>query len=308
MTGEADIQQERWSGRRPGAATIVYGVAYLAFAALGGALISRMPQSLALSAVVTVVVSVSTALSLLFVLQACRLSLSAGMEAGLLLPTTLLFLLLRPEVTVALAQWLHLSRGVQAGIAALPAIPGQNLIGNLVLIFWAVLIGRLVSRVIREGKLLLPVAVAASLADIFTVFWGPVGKVAAQAPHVANALSAQAPAVEVAKQVAAPVLTYVGIGDFLFLAIFLTVALRYAMNATGAMWAAFASTFAGAAVLVFWEPPGLPGVPFISVAVLLVNRKFLSFTAEEKRSLWIAAALLVGMAAVIAVLLMALRG
>jgi hypothetical protein len=286
----------------PVLATAGYAVTYLAFAVAGGALITRIPLSLTLTVVVTLVVSVSTVLSLLFVLNACRLSLSAGVEAALLLPTTVLFLALRPEVTVALAQWFHLGRGAQARIAALPVLPGQELIGNLALILWAVLVGRLVSRVIREGKLLLPVAVAASLADIFTVFWGPVGKIAEQAPQVANALSAQAPAAEVAKQVAAPVLTYVGIGDFLFLAVFLSVALRYGMNAVGALWAAFVAMVAAAVVLAVWQPAGIPGLPFISVGVLLVNWRYLSFTAEEKRSLWIAGALLVVVIGIVAVL------
>ena len=214
----------------------------------------------------------------------------------------------KPEVTAALAQWFHLTRGAQARIAALPALPGQELIGNLALILWAVLVGRLVSRVIREGKLLLPVAVAASLADIFTVFWGPVGKIAEQAPEVANALSAQAPAAEVAKQVAAPVLTYVGIGDFLFLAVFLSVALRYGMNAVGALWAGFFAMVAAAVVLAVWQPAGIPGLPFISVGVLLVNWRYLSFTAEEKRSLAIAGLLLLVVVAGIAMLLMGRPG
>ena len=294
----------------PVLATAGYAVVYLAFAVAGGALVASAsggPSAL-LTVLVTAVVSVSTALSLLFVLQACRTSMTARVEAALLLPTTVIFLVMRPEVTVALAQWLHLSRGVQAGIAALPTVPGQNLIGNLALIFWAVLIGRLVSRVIREGKLLLPVAVAASVADIITVFWGFVGHAAEKAPEVVQALSAQAPAVEVAKQAGAPVLTYIGIGDFLFLAIFLSVALRYAMNATGAVWAAFGSMLVAAVVMGIWQPPGIPGLPFISAGVLLVNRRFLRFTAEEKRSLLVAGALLVVVIAIVAVLVVRHHG
>ena len=227
----------------------------------------------------------------------------------MLLPATALFLLLRPEVAIAVAQWLHLDKGVLARVAAIPAFPGQGLIGNLVLIFWAVLLGRLVSRVIREGKLLLPVAVAASLADIFTVFWGFVGQAVEKAPKEVEAFSAQAPALEVAKQTAAPVLTSVGMGDFLFLAIFLSVALRFAMNATGAVWAAFVSMLVAAVVLTFWFPGGIPGLPFISIGVLLVNRKHLSFTAEEKRSLLVAGgAVLVVIAIIVFMLVLRERG
>jgi hypothetical protein len=284
----------------PVLATVGYAAGYLVFAAVGGAAVARIPASWALSVAVTVVVMASTALSLVFVLQACRIPMKVGVEAALLLPATALFLLLRPEVTMALAQWLHLGKATQARVAAIPVFPGQDLVGNLALIFWAALIGRLVSRVIREGKLLLPVAVAASLADIFTVFWGFVGQAAKEAPKVVEAFSAQAPALEVAKQTAAPVLTSVGMGDFLFLAIFLSVALRFAMNATGAVWAAFVAMLAASVVLSFGFPGGIPGLPFISVGVLLVNRRHLSFTAEERRSLLVAGGVLVVVIAIVA--------
>ncbi|GAG48903.1 unnamed protein product, partial [marine sediment metagenome] len=136
-------------------------------------------------------------------------------------------------------RWLGAQAAGERLATSLSIIPGQDLLGNLALIIWAVLLGRLVSRIIKEGKLLLPVAVVASVADIFTVFWGVVKEVGEKAPEVVEAFSAQTP-VEPPPEMAAPILTAVGIGDFLFLALFLSVALRYSMNATGALWATFA--------------------------------------------------------------------
>ena len=75
----------------PVLATAGYAVVYLAFAVAGGALVASAsggPSAL-LTVLVTAVVSVSTALSLLFVLQACRIPMGAGAEAMLLLPTVL---------------------------------------------------------------------------------------------------------------------------------------------------------------------------------------------------------------------------
>ena len=293
----------RWSERYPARAAGAYAAVYLAAAYAGGALaLLHLPRP-ALAVLVTVVGTGATALSLLLVLSVCRVRLPLRAEAALLFPVTLIFLLARPEVTVPLVLRLGMPPKVLLAMGRLfiwPSRDLQDLVGNVALILWAVLIGRMVSRIIREGKLLLPVAVIASLVDIFTVFWGFVGHAAEKAPHVVQALSAQAPAVEVAKQVNAPILTYIGIGDFLFIAMFLSVALRYALPASRAMWAAFVSMLVAALVLTIFAPPGIPGLPFISVAVLLVTRRYFTFTAEEKRALVVAGAIVLAIAALIA--------
>ncbi len=299
-TEETQASTARWSERQPRRAVLAYTAAYVAAAAVGGALVLLPLPRPALAVLVTVVGTVATALSLLLVLSICRVRLSAWTEAALLFPTTIVFLLARPEVTVRLALVLRVPPKLLMASAPLFVWRGQDLVGNIALILWAVLIGRLVSRIIREGKLLLPVAVVASLVDIFTVFWGFVGKVVDKAPAVGAAFSAQAPAAELARQVNAPILAYIGMGDFLFIAMFLSVALRHAMPAGRAMWAAFVSMLAAAVVLVLWNPAGIPGLPFISIAVLLVTRRYFVFSREEKRSLVVAGVVVAVAAAAIA--------
>jgi hypothetical protein len=307
-TEEAHVPAARWSERWPRRAVLTYVAAYVAAAAAGGVLVHLhyLPRP-ALVVLVTVIGTVATALSLLFVLSLCRVRLTGWAEAALLLPTTIVFLLARPEVTIRLAFVLQVPPKLLMASAPLFMWRGQDLVGNIALIVWAVLIGRLVSRIIKEGKLLLPVAVVASLVDIFTVFWGFVGKVVDRAPAVGQAFSAQAPAVAVAEKVNAPILTYIGMGDFLFIALFLSVALRSAMPAGRVMWAAFVSMFAAAVVLALWNPPGIPGVPFISAAVLLVTRRHFVFTREEKRALIVAGVVVAAVAGMIGVRL-ATRG
>jgi len=194
------------------------------------------------------------------------------------------FCLFRPAVLGIIGRLLGLPAVAELG-GKLSIAPQQELLGNLTLILWAIFLGRLVSRVIREGKLLLPVAVVASVVDFITVLWGPVAAVSEKAPEVAQTFSASSP-IAPPPGVAAPILAAVGLGDFLFLAMFLAVALRYAMNATGTMWATWGVMLIAPAAFFVWpEADGVPGLPFISAAVVAVNWRHMRFTREERRAL-----------------------
>ena len=296
----------RWSQRQPLAAAIVYALLYLAVALAGGAFgMGARPSTLTM-VVVTLAGIATTGLPLLLVLGLCRLRLTAAGEAGLCLLLTLVLLVVRPELLAMLAGLFRLHPSRLAFLAWWPHLPNWPLtgaLGSLVLMVWAAFLGRLVSRVVREGKLLLPVAAAASMADVVTVFWGVVAAAQQQAPKVVEALSAQAP-VKPPEGMVAPVLTSIGMGDFLFLAVFMMVILRYAMNPDKTIWVVFAAmVVAPIAFIIVPGLPGLPGLPFISAAVLIVNWRYLDFTKDEKRSLAIAAGLAALMIAGLAVML-----
>lgn len=286
-----------WSRRRPKRAAVSYILAYLLVALVGGAAVAQMSSLLAIGAAVTVIAAIVLALSLLLVLSICRISLSARGELAMVLAMLVLFCLVRPSVFAFLGRWLGNPAAGKQIADALSFIPGQMLLGNAVLIVWAAFLGRLVSRVIREGKLLLPVAVVASVADIFTVFWGVVAHVTETAPEVAETFSASAP-VAAPPEVSVPILSAVGIGDFLFLALFLAVALRYSMQPAKTMWATFAVMLvAPAAFYLFPAAPGMPGLPFISAAALWANWPYLRFTRGEKRALSFAGVLVAAVTA-----------
>lgn len=303
MTAETEATEESqprdlsWSPRNPARAAAAYAAAYLVVALLGAAVVAILDSPIVTVLVVTLAAAVVLLLSLLMVLSLCRIRLGAAAEVGWMLGAVVVFCFSRPVVFAIVGRWLGAQAAGERLETSLSIIPGQALVGNLALIIWAVLLGRLVSRIIKEGKLLLPVAVVASVADIFTVFWGVVKEVGEKAPEVVEAFSAQAP-VAPPPEMAAPILTAVGIGDFLFLALFLSVALRYSMNASGALWATFALMLVAPLAFMIWpEATGLPGLPFISLAVLGVNWRYLKFTPDEKRSLRIAG-VLVAVAAV----------
>ncbi len=289
--------QVSWSRRRPKQAAALYVLAYLLVALVGGWGIAQMSSLLAIGIVVTLIAAVVLALSLLLVLSICRIPMGAGGELAMALAMLVLFCLVRPSVFAVLGRWLGNPAGGREVAHTLSIIPGQLLLGNTVLIVWAAFAGRLVSRVIREGKLLLPVAVVASLADIITVFWGVVAHVSETAPEVVETFSAAAP-VAAPPGVPAPILSAVGIGDFLFLALFLAVTLRYAMRPAKTLWATFGLMLAApAAFYLVPNASGMPGLPFISAAVLWANWRYLEFTREEKRALAFTGALVAALAA-----------
>jgi len=283
-----------WSQRHPVRAAAVYAIAYLLVAAAGGWLVGEADvaslryQRVALAVMVTAVGVATLALTLLMVLGLCRVRMGAGAEAACMMAALLLFCTARPSVLAIAGAWLNAPAEGATLAARLSGVPGQALIGNLTLILWAVFLGRLVSRVIREGKMIVPVAVVASVADIITVYWGVVARVSEQAPEVVEAFSATAP-VKPPPGVPAPILTSIGIGDFLFIALFLAAAVRYSMNATRSLWLVFAAMLVAMVVFIIWpQALGMPGLPFISAGVLLANWRHLSYSRDEKRSLAVA--------------------
>ncbi len=311
--GRAENGQAPWSRRRPKQAAAAYVVAYVAVAALGGWLVAALGAVLApysaepvsaaavlgLGLVVTVIAAVVLALSLLLVLSICRTPTNASKEVIAILCLSVIFPLTRPSVFAFLGRWVGVPEAGARLAGALSVLPGELLIGNTVLIVWAAFLGKLVSRVIKEGKLLVPVAVVAAVADVITVFWGLVKHVTETAPEVAETFSAAAP-VELPEGVYAPILASVGIGDFLFLSLFFAVAIRYAMRPVKTLWASYAVMLvAPLAFLFVREGPGLPGLPFIAAAALWANWRHIRFSPEEKRALAVAAALVAAVVAAV---------
>jgi hypothetical protein len=148
--------------------------------------------------------------------------------AAVLLPFMLLpFVPLHTAAQLATAKKIYL-----VYIVVFRAVPGLR---GLLLITFAVAFGSLVARLIREIKLLLPVAVVLAIVDLYVVFGGGL---------VAQANSGKAPAAQVAMQsltvgltprpaanVNAPAPLAVGFADYLFVALFFACFARFGMPA-----------------------------------------------------------------------------
>lgn len=285
-----------WSSREPKRAAAVYILGYLAIATIGGLLTAAIPSPMGKVAVVTVAATATLALSLLLVLSICRVEMRPRTEFAWVVAMMVVFCLTRPVIFAILGKQLGHPAAGRTLQALFSVLPGQELLGNAALIAWATFLGKLVSRVLREGKLFLPVAVVAAIADIITVYRGPVRHITENAAEVAQAFSASSPVLPPAGM-AAPILAAVGIGDFLFLALFLAAALRHSMAAVKTMWAVFAVMLIAPAAFYIWpESYGIPGLPFLAAAVIWANWRHLRFTSEEKRSL-VFAGVLVAVAA-----------
>lgn len=167
---------------------------------------------------------------------------------------------------------------------------------NLLFVLLCVMCGRLLSRVLREPNILLPVGLVAILADIFTVFLGPTGKALEVAPELVERFSVGLPE---AGSAAGPegaaglaMLAGMGVGDFVFLALFLTAAARFG----------FPLRRGGVAIIVLMclaivsylmlpllgvELPGIPLLPFIAGGFLLAYwRRFRLSPAERQGLVW----------------------
>ncbi len=293
MTEESPLTQapqddSRWSARNPAIAMGVYVAAYLACTLAGGALRpATMPiwlgATLALFFELTILLA-----SILLVLSVARLKMGPWAELGWVVVLLALFVLSRPDSIAIAGGWLGIPEAGRRAAQALKITPAQQFAGNIALILWAVFLGRLISRVVREGKLLLPVAAVASVADTVTVFWGVVAHLTQKAPEVVRTFSAQTP-VAAPPSISLPTISSIGIGDFMFLALFLAVIVRYGMNATKATWFTVI-------VMVFVAPvpfiliprlgtTGMPGLPFLSLGVIAANWRYLRFSRDEKRAL-----------------------
>lgn len=169
-----------------------------------------------------------------------------------------------------------------------------SLPGDLCLVLAAIFGGALASRLIRERNILLPVAVVAAVVDTFGVYWGFVAEVAEKAPEVVQQFSAVVPGATVAKM-PVPLLSAVGVGDFVFMALFVGAVCRLHMNLRATLWAllgvylAVPGAFAGVSALTGGAAPILPGLVFLGFAVVAANWRQFSFSRAEKYALGYAA-------------------
>jgi hypothetical protein len=161
------------------------------------------------------------------------------------------------------------------------AAPGLR---GLLLITFAVSIGAVLSRLIREIKLLLPVAIVLALVDLYVVFGGGL---------VTQANSGKAPVAQAAMQaltvgltprlppnVHAPPPLAVGFADYLFIALFFACFTRFQMPArrTFVVLCSILCLYMAAVIVLRLDLPAL--VP-IAVAVVGCNLSAFRYRREE---------------------------
>jgi len=193
-----------------------------------------------------------------------------------------------------------------SGLASAGAkVAGVTLVGDLFLFIAATFFGALVSRLIKERNLVVPVAVVAGAVDTYGVYWGFVAMVAERAPKIVQQLSAAVPGAAVPGMLV-PLLSAIGIGDFLFMGLFVGAVHRLGMNMRATLWALFAILVIVPVVfaIIGVPAPVLPGLVFVGIAVLAANWRHFHFSRAEKFALLYATA---AVAAVIALAWVVMR-
>lgn len=160
--------------------------------------------------------------------------------------------------------------------------------------------GRLLALIVRERNLLLPVALVAGMADIFTVVAGPTGEALKHAPKLVEKLSVAIPKVgSAAGPAGAKGLAHIataGLGDFIFLAFFLAGVARFGLRGRASFWGIYVAVALGmGAVLFVPGTPALPLLPFMVAGFLVANLGVFRLSRPEKLQTALVVVLLAGL-------------
>jgi hypothetical protein len=204
-----------------------------------------------------------------------------------------------------------IAAGARVGLAFLPlpkSLAAQVAFGTIadtLILAAALLLGSSISGLIRHANLLPPVAIVLTIVDIWTVWLGGFvariqqkaqeGVVIAQ--RVIEAATVKMPTVATAQyaRVGIPV---IGIGDLFFAAFLFALLWKFGLNARSAFFLSVVFVIFGLMLAQLpFVPFGVPGLPFIVLAILLPNLKSFRYTPEEKKALLIGAIFLFGLLA-----------
>lgn len=168
-----------------------------------------------------------------------------------------------------------------------PLRPLLGAMSSLSFLFACIFFGRLLALIVRERNILLPVAIMAGLADIFTVFFGPTGKTLEHAPKLVEKLSVGIPKAGSAAGAAGGAglshIATAGLGDFIFLTFFFAAIWRFGLRPKATFWTILVLLLVGmlGVLLLPWFP-AVPLLPFIVAGFLVANATAFRLSRQEK--------------------------
>jgi len=216
--------------------------------------------------------------------------LRVGPAGAATLVGTVVFLLLS-LATVATASRVPLSWQAELAAMAMGAclwfLGGSErtgLLSDCALLFSALPLGRLISRGIRDPNLLVPIGAVAAVVDVWGVnLHGPVSQIMEKAPEAAHRFVTHVPAFGPPQLGAPQFVAIIGLGDFVFLALFFACVHRFRLNFGGAAICSAVLALVGLTIALLVLP--MPGLPFIALGVLLPNVRHFHFERSEKFAL-----------------------
>ncbi len=150
-------------------------------------------------------------------------------------------------------------------------------------------LGRVISRLFREPSILLPACAAAAAVDIFTVYAGPTGMMLEANPEFVRSLSVAIPqigsAVGEEGLAGLAVESFIGLGDFIFLAAFIGAAAKFGFNLARTAGMVLLLVVVGmTAHMLLPFAAGIPLLPFIAVGFVAANWREFQLSREEKKA------------------------
>ena len=233
--------------------------------------------------VITLSTLVSLCLTLLcvvFAAQAMRsrqILLTVGGTAGLLISPSLLVAQMGPRFP-EWAGWRTLVPVLGPYFRLLNLLPGLR---GLLLIALAAAIGVLVSRLVREIKILLPIGVMLALVDLYVVFGGGMVAQAQQGSPAAQAamksLTVGLPTVQKDAANALP-MPVVGFADYLFIALFFACFAKFGIPARRTF---FALAGALSLYMLYVLKTGTPLPALVPIAAVIISMNLRRFRYER---------------------------
>ena len=191
-------------------------------------------------------------------------------------------LMVRSIVGLGLTFW-QAAGALVASLAAFAGILAAGLgplLGNVALIFAASFFGCMVSVIFSEPNILLPVGLVSPFIDYWTVAFGPLSHVIHGTPQVLAKVSAAIPAPG-----SVGPLAYMGVGDFLCMAMFIPSAERLRMSPDRTAW--YILVFAGILMALVVSVDaigrfGFPGLLAIGLGFVAANRRHFKLSRSEQ--------------------------
>jgi hypothetical protein len=157
-------------------------------------------------------------------------------------------------------------------------VPGLR---ELVLMWLATCLGVWISRLVREFKLLLPMAVALAAVDLYVVFGGGLVTQANSGTAPVARAARDALSLSLPKTGAAPLTLTIGFADFLFIALFFACFARFGIPSRRT-FAVLYGVLAAYMLIVFQGGIDLPAL--VPIAVVVIGMNFRRFHYERSEA------------------------
>ena len=183
-----------------------------------------------------------------------------------------------------------LAIGKNIGSKFIVSLPQRGFI-NFFIITLCFSFGSLLSYIIKEKNLLVPVMLCCAFIDIWTCTIGFVSKTLAKAPEVVSGVSTGVSMIGGSK-FALPNIATIGPGDFIFASLVFACVMRFALNGKRNFWFMFSFLTLGMLLIVLGILPFLPALVCVCLGTLLANFRDFDMNRQEKLSVAVVFAVL----------------